>query len=163
MTNRLRAARLGPDNCFQLVISLPQTGRAASGFPPACRQTGAKGRRCAPPRSPHSPGKVVPGRCAVLNSLHPAWSRRQHHSAWRSEDARAPVCGALLDDPLGTDQERHAAAITDAEADQMFASSSRSLWEIGDDPGESFERCQSADISNSDVVNQRVRVAIQIE
>jgi hypothetical protein len=53
------------------------------------------------------------------------------------------------DDPLGTDQERHAAAITDAKADQMR----RQLLEvatgqIGDDPGESFERCQSADISN---------------
>jgi hypothetical protein len=59
------------------------------------------------------------------------------------------------DDPLGANQERHAATITDAEADQMR----RQLFEIaigqiGDDPSESFERCQPADIAGPDVVNE---------
>ena len=68
------------------------------------------------------------------------------------------------DDPLGANQERHATTITDAEADQMR----RQLFEIaigqiGDDPGESFERRQPPDIASSDVMNERVRVAMQIE
>ena len=68
------------------------------------------------------------------------------------------------DDPLGANQERGAAAVTDAEADQVR----RELFEIairqiGDDPSESFERCQPADIAGPDVVNERVRVAMQIE
>ena len=115
-------------------------------------------------RAPHSPGKVVPRRCAVLNSLHPAWSRRQHHSTGEVRMLVHQSAARFWDDPLGTDQERHAAAITDAEADQMCRQLLEiALGQIGDDPGESFERCQSADISNSDVVNERVRVAIQIE
>ena len=68
------------------------------------------------------------------------------------------------DDPLGANQERHAATITDAEADQKCRQLLEiAIGQIGDDPGESFERCQSADISNSDVGYERVRVAIQIE
>ena len=67
-------------------------------------------------------------------------------------------------DDRGANQERHAAAVTSAEADQM----SRELFEIaigqiGDDPIESFERCQPLDIAGPDVVNERVRVAMQIE
>ena len=68
------------------------------------------------------------------------------------------------DNPLGANQERHAATITDAEADQMR----RQLFEIAigqisDDPGKSFERCQPADIASPDVVDEWLRVAMQIE
>ena len=63
------------------------------------------------------------------------------------------------DDPLAANQERHAAAITGAEANQMR----RELFEIpigqiGDHPSESFERRQPADIARFDVVNEGVRV-----
>ena len=67
-------------------------------------------------------------------------------------------------DPLAANQKRDAATITGAEANQMR----RELFEIaigqiGNDPIESFERCQPADIARFDVVNEGVRVAMQIE
>ena len=68
------------------------------------------------------------------------------------------------DDPLGANQERHAAAITGAEADQVRRQLFEiSIRQIGDDPSESFERRELADIAGPDVVNEWVRVAMQIE
>ena len=125
---------------FSWSFPLPQTGRAASASAPACRLNRSQGSADARRRAPHSPGKVVPGRCAVLNSAPP--SAVSPSTSQRPAKVRMLVhqsAARFWDDPaLGTDQERHRRpAITDAEADQMC----RQLLEIaigsksGDDPG----------------------------
>jgi hypothetical protein len=64
------------------------------------------------------------------------------------------------DDPLCANQERHATTITGPEADQMRRQLLKiAIRQIGDDPGESFERRQPTDIADADVVNERVHVA----
>jgi hypothetical protein len=115
-------------------------------------------------RAPHNPSKVVPGRCAVLNSLHPARSCRQYQSAGEMRVLVHQSATRFWDDPLGANQERHAATITDAEADQMRRQPFEiAIGQIGDDPSESFERCEPTDIAGPDIVNERVRVAMQVE
>ena len=53
------------------------------------------------------------------------------------------------DDPLGANQERHAAMITDSEADQMRCQFLEiTLGEIGHYAAEALERCKLADIAH---------------
>ena len=136
-------------------------GRATLTSRPATRSQGSPTRDAA---LHTAQAKVVPRRCAVLSPFHPARPCRQHHGTREMAVLVHQSAARFWDDPLGTDQERHAAAITDAEADQMCRQLLEiAIGQIGDDTRESFERCQSADISNSDVVNEQLRVTIQIE
>jgi hypothetical protein len=66
--------------------------------------------------------------------------------------------------PLGAEQERRAAMVADAEADQMRRQFLKiAIRQIRDDPRESFERRQPADVAESDVGNQRILVTAMIE
>jgi hypothetical protein len=94
-----------------------------------------------------------------LSSFDPARPCCQHHDAGEKAVVVHQPPARFWDDPFAANQERYATTITDAEANQMR----RKLFEIaigqiGDDPSESFERCQPADIADPDVVNERVRL-----
>ena len=74
------------------------------------------------------------------------------------------VAPGLRNQPLGSHQESDAAAIASTEPRQMRRQLGEiAIGQVGDHPSESFERCQPADIAGPDVVNERVRIAMQIE
>jgi hypothetical protein len=64
--------------------------------------------------APHTPKRNcdAPMRCLPL---HPTRPCRQHHSAGEVQVFVHPPAARIGNDPLGTDEERHAATVTDAE------------------------------------------------
>jgi hypothetical protein len=68
------------------------------------------------------------------------------------------------DDPFGAKQKRHCATVAGPEADQMRRQFLKiAIRQISDDPRESFEHRQPADIALLDVGNKRIRVMAMIK
>jgi hypothetical protein len=122
-------------------MSFSTSRRAAVRLPPCEPEPRiADARR----RAPHSPSEIVTRRRAVLRPLHPTRPCRQHHSAGEVRVFVHQPAARLGNDPLGTEQERHAAMVADAEADQMRRQFLKiAIRQICDDPRESFERRDS--------------------
>jgi hypothetical protein len=153
----------GQITVFSWVTSLPQRGRAASASALACRRSGAMGRRRAafrstPPKRNCVAGwrrrhRARPSAAAQSTSLRPrnaGTHGRDGAWPWESTTRLAPG------EPRCSHHRRRGRSVRR----EFFEIA---IGQIGDHPGESFERCQPLDIAGPDVVNERVRVAMQIE
>jgi hypothetical protein len=135
----------------------PSSGRPSR---PAKRSQGSPGRGAAL----HTPqAKLCRG-----DALSRARSTQRGHAVSITAPAkcgvRAPACGAPWERSLRAEQERHGATVADAEADQMRRQFLKiAMRQIRDDPRESFERRQPADVAESDIGNQRMLVTAMIE
>jgi len=114
--------------------------------------------------APHRPSEIVPRAGVVVTALDPARSCRQHHDAGEMGVLVHQSAARFWDDPLGANQECHAAAITDAEADQMRRQFLEiAVGQVGHHEVEALERRELTDVAYPDVVNERIHVAAQVK
>ncbi len=102
--------------------------------------------RARPQRAAARSTITAPAKCGC------SWTRRLAGAAESNPTRLAPG------ERRRSDREHRAAS------DAPSARTERSrIGEVGDHPSESFERCQPADIADLDVLDERVRIAMQIE